>query len=71
MDWRISYAADVKKIAILVSKFDHALLELLWRSSRGMLPCEVTAVISNHPDLEDDVKSFGVPFHHVPVTPRE
>jgi formyltetrahydrofolate deformylase len=68
MDWRISYAVDVKKIAILVSKFDHALLELLWRSSRGMLPCEVTAVISNHPDLEDDVKSFGVPFHHVPVT---
>jgi len=33
-----------------------------------MLPCEVTSVISNHPDLEDDVKSFGVPFHHVPVT---
>lgn len=68
MDWRISYAADVKKVAILVSKFDHALLELLWRSSRCMLPCEITSVISNHPDLEDDVKSFGVPFHHVPVT---
>ncbi|MFN3586265.1 MAG: formyltetrahydrofolate deformylase [Moraxellaceae bacterium] len=67
MDWRISYAADLKKVAILVSKYDHALLELLWRWSRGGLPCEIACVISNHPDLEDDVRAFGVPFHVVPV----
>ncbi|MDP2228912.1 MAG: formyltetrahydrofolate deformylase, partial [Moraxellaceae bacterium] len=67
MDWRISYAADLKKVAVLVSKYDHAMLELLWRWSRGGLPCEIACVISNHPDLEDDVRSFGVPFHLVPV----
>lgn len=68
MNWKISYAADLKKVSLLVSKHDHALLELLWRWSRGALPCEVTQVISNHPDLKSDVESFGVPFHVVPVT---
>lgn len=67
MQWRISYAADVKKIAVLVSRYDHALLELLWRWSRGGLPCEITAVISNHEDLRESVERFGVPFHVIPV----
>ena len=42
---------------------------MLWRWSRGELPAVVTGVISNHPDLRPAVESFGVPFHHVPVTP--
>jgi formyltetrahydrofolate deformylase len=67
MDWKISYAARRKRTAILVSKQDHALLELLWRWSRGQLPIDITQVISNHTDVEVAVKSFGVPFHHVPV----
>ena len=70
MDWHISYAAEPKKMAILVSKLDHGLLELLWRWSRGELQAEVTMVISNHPDLEESVSHFGVPFHHVPVLPE-
>lgn len=68
MDWRISYAANRKRLAILVSRHDHALLEILWRASRGELAAEVTAVISNHPDLGPAVAAFGVPFHHVPVS---
>lgn len=68
MDWHLSYAADRKKVAILVSKYDHALLELLWRWSRGGLPCDISMVISNHPDLQDSVERFGVPFHVVSVT---
>ncbi|ARA93445.1 formyltetrahydrofolate deformylase [Rhodothermaceae bacterium RA] len=68
MDWRISYAAERKKVAILVSKHDHALLELLARWARGELAGEVTMVISNHPDLQEAVERFGVPYHHVPVT---
>ncbi len=67
MDWRISYPADLKKVALLVSKYDHALLELLWRWSRDELPAEVTCVISNHPDLRESVERFDVPYHHVPV----
>ncbi len=68
MDWRLTYAAEPQKMALMVSKYDHALLELLWRWSRGDLPAEVTMVISNHPDLKPAVDIFGVPYHHVPVT---
>ena len=71
MDWHVSYAADTKRVAIMVSKYDHVLLELLWRGSRGELPAEVTLVISNHPDLREAVESFGVPYHHVPVDPDD
>ena len=69
MQWTVTYAAPPKKLALLASRHDHALLEVLWRWSRGELPATVTGVISNHPDLRPAVESFGVPFHHVPVTP--
>ena len=71
MEWRMSYPSDRKRIAILVSKRDHALLELLWRASRGDLDGDVALVISNHPDLGASVERFGVPFHHVPVPPDQ
>jgi formyltetrahydrofolate deformylase len=66
MEWRIALASERKRIAILVSKHDHAMLELLWTWRRGDLRGEVTAVVSNHPDLRAEVESFGVPFIHVP-----
>lgn len=68
MDWRIAYASELKKVAIFVSKYEHALLELLWRSSRGELPGEVKMVISNHSNLKGSEEAFGVPFYHIPVT---
>ncbi len=68
MNWHISYAAQRKRVAILVSRHDHAMLELLWRWSRGALPCDIAMVISNHNDLRADVEGFGVPFLHLPVT---
>ncbi|STZ55883.1 Formyltetrahydrofolate deformylase [Moraxella lacunata] len=68
MSWRLSCSFDVKKVGILVSKEDHALLELLWRYSRGTLPCQITKVVSNHEDLRADVESFGIPFVHIPVS---
>jgi formyltetrahydrofolate deformylase len=67
MNWRIAYAADLKKVAIMVSRYDHALLELLWRHSNRELPCELTQVISNHDDLRLEVERFGIPYHYVPV----
>jgi formyltetrahydrofolate deformylase len=69
MEWSLARAADRKKVAILVSRHDHAVLELLWEWRRGDLPCDVTQVVSNHPDLRAAVEPFGVPFHHVPNTP--
>jgi formyltetrahydrofolate deformylase len=67
MEWRISYTAQRKRIAILVSRYDHCLLDLLWRWRRGELDCDIGLVVSNHPDLERDVAAFDVPYVHVPV----
>jgi len=69
MDWRFSHAGERKRLAILASRYDHCLLDLLWRWRRAELKADVVMVVSNHPDLEADVHSFGVPFHHVPVQP--
>jgi formyltetrahydrofolate deformylase len=68
MDWRLTDAAVPKRVALLVSRYDHALLELLWRARRGELHMEVPLVVSNHPDLAEAVAGFGVPYEHVPVT---
>ncbi|ABF45783.1 MULTISPECIES: formyltetrahydrofolate deformylase [Deinococcus] len=68
MDWRLSYTAQPKRMAILVSRYDHCFLDLLWRRRRGELNVEIPLVISNHPDLARDADMFGIPFHVVPVT---
>lgn len=68
MTWQMTAVSDVKKVGILVSKYDHAMLELLWRHSRGLLPCEITHVVSNHEDLRDAVEGFGIPFTVIKVT---
>ncbi len=67
LEFRLVEARRRKRVAILVSKVDHCLLDLLWRQRRGDLPMAVPMVISNHPDLGDDVRQFGIPFFHVPV----
>jgi formyltetrahydrofolate deformylase len=66
MDWRLTLSSDRKRIAVLVSKHDHALMELLWTWKRGDLRAEIVQVVSNHPDLRAAVEPFGVPFAHVP-----
>lgn len=68
MDWRINFAADKPRMAILVSRHDHALLELLWRYARGELHVDIPLVVSNHPDLKTAVEGFGVAFQHVAFT---
>jgi formyltetrahydrofolate deformylase len=68
MSWRISHADQRKRMAVLVSRYEHCLLDLLWRARRGELDAEIALVASNHPDLEEQVRGFGVPYHHVPVS---
>ncbi len=67
MDWEIRWWGERRRVAVLVSRYDHCLFDLLWRSRRGELGGEIVGVISNHPDLEDEAIGAGVPFHHVPV----
>jgi len=57
-----------KKVAIFASKSDHCLLDLLWRQRRGELPITISMVISNHPDLAEETRGFGIPFFDVPVS---
>jgi formyltetrahydrofolate deformylase len=66
MEWSLHDTSHRKRVAIFVSKYDHCLMELLWRTQRGELDIDVTMVISNHPDLAESVRSFGVPFVHIP-----
>jgi formyltetrahydrofolate deformylase len=67
MEWELRWWGQRRRIAIFVSRHDHCLLDLLWRRRRGELDAEILTVISNHPDLEPEVRAAGVPFHHVPV----
>ncbi|MBO7747761.1 formyltetrahydrofolate deformylase [Paenibacillus sp. MWE-103] len=69
MKWNTFRASRKKRLAIFVSKEDHCLLELLWQWQAGDLDAEIAMVVSNHPDMQGLVESFGIPFHHIPVTP--
>ncbi|MDQ0195506.1 formyltetrahydrofolate deformylase [Paenibacillus wynnii] len=68
MDWQIFNVSHKKKLAIFVSKEDHCLVELLWQWQAGDLDAEIALVVSNHTDMKAYVESFGIPFHHIPVT---
>ena len=68
MDWRVSHTDTPKRMAILVSRYDHCLIDLLWRWDAGELDAEIPLVVSNHPDLASRVEIYGIPFHHLPVT---
>jgi formyltetrahydrofolate deformylase len=70
MEWRLWDARTPKRMAILVSREEHCLLDLLWRWRRGELEAEPVLVASNHEDLRQAVESFGIPYHHVPVEPE-
>jgi formyltetrahydrofolate deformylase len=69
MDHRFAESDQRKRVAIMASREDHCLSDLLWRWRSGELDCEIVAVISNHPDHADQVAAVGLPFHHVPVEP--
>jgi len=69
MEWTLRATHERKKVAMLVSRFDHCLVDLLYRWRSGELPMEIVAIIANYPresyehiDLED------IPFHYLPVT---
>jgi formyltetrahydrofolate deformylase len=68
MDWYVSYTDTPKRMAILVSRYDHCLMDLLWRWEAGELDAEIPLVVSNHPELRSRVEHYDVPFYHLPVT---
>jgi formyltetrahydrofolate deformylase len=69
MDVRLVPSERTKRLAVFASKEDHCLQELLWQVRSGDLRAEIAMVVSNHENLSTTAESFGVPFHHVPVSP--
>jgi formyltetrahydrofolate deformylase len=67
MRWTMTRAAELKRMAIFVSRADHVLQELLWRVHSGELNTDIKMVISNHPDREYVVATWDIPFHYIPV----
>ena len=69
MDWTLMSAQEKQRVLLLVSKFDHCLVDLLYRHRVGELNMEVVGVISNHPIRSLNAAMIGdAPFHHLPVT---
>jgi formyltetrahydrofolate deformylase len=68
MEWSIFDAERKPRVLIMVSKFDHCLVDLLYRHRRGELNMDITCVVSNHPELQKLVESHGLPYVHLPVT---
>jgi formyltetrahydrofolate deformylase len=68
-EWGMYDSMARPKVLLMVSKFDHCLVDLLYRVRTGELKMDVPAVVSNHPDLKPIADWHGIPFIHLPVTP--
>jgi formyltetrahydrofolate deformylase len=67
MRWRLAQSDYRPRMAILVSKYDHCLVDLLYRHQSGELPCEIPCIVSNHPDSQPIADFYRIPFFLVPV----
>ncbi|MFI6908927.1 formyltetrahydrofolate deformylase [Nonomuraea sp. NPDC050394] len=70
MEFTLRDVARKMRVLIMVSKFDHCLNDLLYRVRSGALDIEIVGVASNHPDLRPLTQSYGIDYHHLPVTPE-
>ncbi|MCP9318203.1 formyltetrahydrofolate deformylase [Acetobacter persici] len=69
MEWTLTDMARPHKVLLMVSKFDHCLVDLLYRWRIGELAIEPVGIISNHPqDTYADIEFYGIPFHYIPIT---
>jgi formyltetrahydrofolate deformylase len=68
MQRRLAYAERRKRVAIFVSKYDHCLQDLLWRTRAGELDGEIPLVLSNHEDLRDLAEHFGAEYRVFPIS---
>lgn len=68
MHAHVATSAHRPRVAIFVSKFDHCFHDLILRWKSGEYACDIAAIISNHTDLADAARGYGLHFHHIPVT---
>ena len=67
MQVRILASADRPRIAVFVSKADHCFHDLVLRWKAGDYACDIVAIVSNHSDLAEAARGYGLPFFHIPV----
>jgi formyltetrahydrofolate deformylase len=68
MQWAIHDGAHRGRVLIMVSKLDHCLEDLLYRQRTGELNMEISAIVSNHPDMEPVAQRHGIAYHLMPVS---
>jgi len=68
MQWQLKFSEHKSRLALMVSQYDHCLIDLLHRHKQGELACEIPLIISNHLDTKPLADFYGIDFHHVPVT---
>ena len=68
IQWRVTTSNYRPRVAIFVSKYDHCLVDLLYRQRTGELACEIPLVISNHPDAKNHADFHDIPYSVIPVT---
>jgi len=71
MHWRLALSDVRARVAILVSKYDHCLVDLLYRHQNGELDCDIACIISNHSDSQPVADFYRIPFYLVPVTKED
>ena len=69
MKWQIALSSERLRMAVLVSKYDHCLVDLLYRCHTGELSCEIPLIVSNHPEAKRHADFYGLPFHLIEITP--
>ena len=67
MQWRLAHSNHRPRMVVMVSKYDHCLVDLLYRHRSGELRCEIPLIVSNHPDNQPIADFYGIPYVTVPV----
>jgi formyltetrahydrofolate deformylase len=68
MQWRVALSTHRPKVAVFVSRYDHCLVDLLYRQRSGELACEILLIISNHSDAQGWADFYHIPLYVIPVT---
>ncbi|KAF1971261.1 Formyltetrahydrofolate deformylase [Bimuria novae-zelandiae CBS 107.79] len=68
MSYQVRPVQEKPKVLLMVSKIGHCLNDLLFRVKSGQLKIDVPLIVSNHPEFKALAESYGIPFHHLPVT---
>ncbi|MGB8590938.1 MAG: formyltetrahydrofolate deformylase [Candidatus Acidiferrales bacterium] len=68
MDWRVALSSYRPRVALFVSRYDHCLVDLLYRHRSGELACDIPLIISNHPDVQALADFYRIPLHVIEIT---